>query len=98
MRRKLLLNVLAATFVAMLLGVAAFERSDRASAQTTTPDDKKMPEVIMLGKEAKLGQVTFNHVKHNGGAYNIDKSSPITCVACHHVARPQSEIAKLAAA
>lgn len=94
MRRKLLLNVLAATFVAMLIGIAAFERSDRASAQTTTPDDKKMPEVITLGKEAKLGQVAFNHVKHNGGAYNIDKSSPIACVSCHHVARPQSEIAK----
>ena len=37
----------------------------------------KMPEVITLGKDAKLGQVTFNHVKHNGGTYSIDQTGPI---------------------
>ena len=33
--------------------------------------DIKMPEVIVLGKDAKLGSVTFNHVNHNGGKYSI---------------------------
>lgn len=63
-----------------------------AHAQQTV--DQKMPEVVILGKDAKLGQVTFNHVKHNGGEYGIDKGSPITCVTCHHTARPAAEIAK----
>jgi hypothetical protein len=65
-----------------------------ALAQTSTSDEPKMPEVLTLGKDAKLGTVTFNHVKHNGGAYNIDKSSPIACISCHHVAQPQAEAAK----
>lgn len=54
----------------------------------------KMPEVIVLGKDAKLGPVTFNHRKHNGGAYSIDGSGPIACIECHHVAQPAAEIAK----
>ncbi len=69
------------------------------SAQTQAPpqtqDVPKMPEVLFLGKDAKLGQVTFNHVKHNGGTYSIDKGSPIACTTCHHTARPAAEIAKL---
>lgn len=63
-----------------------------ASAQQD--DTPKMPEVIILGEQTKLGKVIFNHVKHNGGAYNIDKMSPIACVSCHHAAQPDSEIAK----
>ena len=57
-------------------------------------DDPKIPEVITLGKDAKLGAVTFSHVKHNGGTYSIDKGSPISCVTCHHTARPAADIAK----
>lgn len=52
----------------------------------------KMPEVIKLGKGAKLGEVTFNHVKHNSGEYSV--GGPITCIECHHVAQPASEAAK----
>lgn len=57
-------------------------------------DEPKMPEVITLGKDAKLGAVAFNHVKHNGGAYNITPGSPIACISCHHTAQPAAEIAK----
>lgn len=57
-------------------------------------DEKKMPEVIVLGKDAKLGQVTFNHVSHNGGKYSIDGTGPIACVECHHTAQPAAELAK----
>jgi hypothetical protein len=57
-------------------------------------EDPKMPEVVMLGKDAKLGQITFNHVKHNGGTYNITPGTTIACISCHHTARPAAEVAK----
>lgn len=56
--------------------------------------EQKMPEVVVLGKDAKLGQVTFNHVKHNSGAYNITPGTPIACISCHHTAQPAAEVAK----
>lgn len=56
--------------------------------------DTRMPEVIVLGKDAKLGSVTFNHVSHNGGKYSIDGTGPIACTECHHAAQPASELAK----
>jgi cytochrome c553 len=65
------------------------------NAQTTpAAQDIKMPEVIILGKDAKLGQVTFNHVSHNGGKYSIDGTGPIACIECHHTAQPAAELAK----
>lgn len=70
--------------------------SDRPMAQTTTGmtsgQEKTMPEVIILAKGSKQGQVTFNHVKHNSGEYNI--AGPIACIECHHTAQPKSELAK----
>ncbi len=57
-------------------------------------DEPKVPEVITLGKDSKLGAVTFNHAKHNGGAYNISPGTPIACISCHHTAQPAAEIAK----
>lgn len=68
------------------------EGSGRASAQQA--DEPKMPDVVILGKDAKLGQVTFNHVKHNGGTYNITPGTPIACTSCHHTAQPAAEVAK----
>jgi hypothetical protein len=61
-----------------------------AHAQTA----EKIPEVIVLGKDAKLGQVTFNHVSHNGGKYSIDGTGPIACIECHHTAQPAAEVQK----
>lgn len=70
--------------------------SDRPMAQTTagmtSGQEKTMPEVIILAKGSKQGQVTFNHVKHNSGEYNI--AGPIACIECHHTAQPKSELAK----
>ncbi len=57
-------------------------------------DAPKVPEVIVLGQDAKLGKVTFSHAKHNGGTYTIDQSGAIACIACHHVAQPAAEAAK----
>lgn len=52
----------------------------------------KMPEVILLGKGSKQGEIKFNHVKHNSGEYSV--GGPIACIECHHVAQPASEAAK----
>jgi len=57
---------------------------------------KTMPDVIVLGKDAKLGQVTFNHANHNNGKYSISGTAPIACVECHHTAQPACELAKKA--
>ncbi|MBV9243014.1 MAG: cytochrome c3 family protein [Acidobacteria bacterium] len=57
------------------------------------PDTLVMPEVVTLGKDAKLGQVTFNHMKHNGGEYQVNGAA-IACITCHHAAQPASEVAK----
>ena len=61
------------------------------SAQTQTT---KMPEVVVLAKDSKLGTVTFNHVSHNSGTYSIDGTSKIECIECHHTAQPAAELAK----
>lgn len=63
---------------------------EKAAAQVTV----KMPEVIVLAKDNKLGTVTFNHVSHNGGKYSIDGTGPIACIECHHTARPAADVAK----
>jgi len=60
----------------------------RAQVQQTIPD------VIVLGKDAKLGPVTFKHKEHNSSNRNIDGTTPIACVECHHTAQPASEVAK----
>lgn len=54
----------------------------------------KIPEVIVLAKDSKLGAVTFNHVSHNGGKYSIDGTGPIACIECHHTAQPAADLAK----
>src|ERR1051325_10555793 len=57
--------------------------------------DKKPPETIVLAKEAKLGQVAFNHLKHATENRSADLSKPIACVDCHHTAQPAAEAAKV---
>src|SRR5438132_10989800 len=53
------LTIFAAFIFSILLLSAGLNMTRNVSAQ-----GKKPPEVIVLGKEAKLGQVTFNHLKH----------------------------------
>ena len=91
MRTNVLISVLV-LFVAVMFGFVIFGPTNPANAQAA--DEKKMPEIIMLGKDAKLGQVAFSHVKHNGGAYSIVPGQKIDCVSCHHTAQPASELAK----
>ncbi|HQX55583.1 MAG TPA: cytochrome c3 family protein [Pyrinomonadaceae bacterium] len=80
--------------VAFLLAGFLFVDSRGPSAQRITkPTPEKqqvMPEVVVLGKNAKLGRVTFNHLKHNGGEYNA--GGPIACIECHHTAQPAADL------
>lgn len=90
--RKNIITVLGITF-ALIAFMTLELASGGAHAQTTT-DELKMPDVIVLGKDAKLGKITFSHVKHNGGTYTIDQTRTIACISCHHTAQPQAEVVK----
>ena len=79
---------------AALIGASIVYFAGSGYINAQTQEVQKMPEVVMLGKDAKLGQVTFNHIKHNGGTYTITPGTPIACTTCHHTARPAAEIAK----
>lgn len=91
MKKLLFLGVAASLVIG--IGLSAGFSNEHGLAKVE-PQDVKMPEVVVLGKDAKLGQVTFNHVKHNGGTYSIDGTGPIACIECHHAAQPASELVK----
>lgn len=93
MKRVLIFATMAA-FLGIGLLIAAADRSAVRGLAQAMMTDQKMPEVIMLAKDAKFGSVTFNHVKHNGGTYSIDGTGPIACVECHHTAQPATEVVK----
>src|SRR5436190_23818228 len=59
-----------------------------------TSSQGKIPDTIVLAKESKLGQVTFNHAKHATENRSEDLKGPIACVECHHSAQPAAEAAK----
>jgi class III cytochrome C family protein len=74
--------------VLILIAVASGLVLQKTSSQT------KMPETTVLSKEAKLGPVAFNHLKHATENRSADLSQPIACVDCHHTAQPAAEAAK----
>lgn len=84
MKNTILTMIIALLSVIGLSLIAMKWSAEPAFAQEAPP--KPMPEVIVLGKDAKLGQITFNHKKHNGGDYNITPGSKIACISCHHTA------------
>ena len=45
---------------------------------------KTPPETIVLAKEAKLGPVAFNHMKHITENRSPDGARKIECIECHH--------------
>jgi cytochrome c553 len=85
-----LFRILAALIFSILLVASSSRINPDASAQ----DGKKPPETIILAKEAKLGQVTFNHADHFTRNRSADGTKTIACVECHHTAQPASEAAR----
>ena len=90
MKRAISYGLIAAFIVCVVI----FEGNDITAIIANAQTVDKIPETIILGKDAKLGQVTFNHVSHNGGKYSIDGTGPIACIECHHAAQPASEVQK----
>jgi cytochrome c553 len=82
--------ITAAFVLAILAGSMTWKNVPLASAQ-----GGKMPDSIVLAKESKLGQVTFNHADHATKNRSSDLSKPIACVDCHHTAQPAAEAAKV---
>ena len=83
--------IILAVFIFSIVLLSSTSTSTRnASAQ----NGKKPPETIILAKEAKLGQVTFNHLKHITENRSADGTKPIACVDCHHTAQPMAEALK----
>src|SRR6266567_6614258 len=85
--------------VLIILAVFIFSIVLLSSTSTSTPNasaqnGKKPPETIVLGKEAKLGQITFNHLKHITENRSPDGTKQIACVDCHHTAQPAAEALK----
>ncbi len=81
-------NIFRISLVLTLLVVASTLVINRTSSQG------KVPETIVLAKESKLGQVTFNHSKHATENRSADMKGPIACVDCHHTAQPAAEAMK----
>src|ERR1051326_357865 len=55
---------------------------------------KTPPETIVLAKEAKLGPVNFNHLKHITENRSPDGTKKIECIECHQTAQPAAEALK----
>jgi cytochrome c553 len=72
--------------------ILAMEPGSRA--HVSAQDGKKPPDTVVLAKEAKLGQVTFNHLDHITKNRSADGTKAIACVECHHTAQPASEAVK----
>ena len=84
--------------LAICLVVLGLPASSQVSALIGAPvspqEPRKLPDVIVLAKESRLGPVTFNHANHATKSYNISGTGPIACVECHHTAQPAAEVAK----
>ena len=79
----------AAVLVSVLLPLSTSNNFPEVSAQ----DGKKLPEIVTLGTEAKLGTIKFSHIDHTTKNRSIE-GSKISCIECHHVAQPAAEAAK----
>ncbi|MBP6004429.1 MAG: cytochrome c3 family protein [Pyrinomonadaceae bacterium] len=92
MKKNTILFITAIVLTTAFVFLATDLAGTRSNAQK--PEDPKMPDVLVMSKDAKLGQVTFDHKKHTGGTYTIDQSGAIACISCHHTAQPAADIAK----
>ena len=82
------------TISATLIFCIALVCSLRITSDVSAQQEKKPPETIVLAKEAKLGPVPFNHLKHITENRSPDGTKQLTCVECHHTAQPMSEAVK----
>src|ERR1700756_581111 len=79
--------------ITLLSAVVLFSSLSHVTSDVSA-QEKKPPETIILAKESKLGQVTFNHLKHITENRSIDGTKTLACVDCHHTAQPLAEAVK----
>lgn len=84
------LTILTLALVTAVLLLSGWNSSSHVSAQ----EGKKLPDVLVLGPQAKLGGVKFSHTDHVTKNRSVDGTKPIACVECHHTAQPAAEAAK----
>ena len=84
------LTILTLALVSAMLVLGGWNSSVHVSAQ----EGKKLPDVLVLGPQAKLGSVKFSHTDHVTKNRSVDGTKPIACVECHHTAQPAAEAAK----
>lgn len=89
MKTRVMILVAAIAAIAIPTYMSTVQTTNCVQADVVTT----MPEVVTLGKDAKLGPVTFNHLKHNGGEYKVNDKQ-IACTQCHHTAQPAHEAAE----
>src|SRR5205085_7735238 len=77
-----------------VFSIALLSSTSTSTRNASAQNGKKPPETIVLAKEAKLGQITFNHLKHITENRSPDGTKQIACVDCHHTAQPAAEALK----
>jgi len=77
-----------------VFSIALLSSTSSSTRNASAQNGKKPPETIVLAKEAKLGQVTFNHLKHITESRSADGTKQIACVDCHHTAQTVAEALK----
>jgi hypothetical protein len=82
------------TIFALLLFSLALVSTQSLPREASAQDARKMPETMVLSKEAKLGGVAFNHMKHATEKLSPDGTQVVPCVECHHTAQPLAEALK----
>lgn len=65
-----------------------------SGAPSAAQEARKLPDVMKLAPDSKLGPVSFSHTNHTTKNYSLDGTGPIACIECHHTAQPASEVAK----
>jgi hypothetical protein len=86
------MNVL--TIFAASIFAAFLVSSSSTITAVSAQDGKKPPEIIMLGADAKLGPIKFNHLDHITRNSSVDGTTQLACVDCHHTAQPVAEALK----
>lgn len=77
-----------------IIATVLFESPSTITKDASAQDVTKPPEVIILGAEAKLGSIKFNHLDHITKNRSADGTKQIACVECHHTAQPLAEALK----
>jgi hypothetical protein len=81
-------------FAGLIFSILLVSSTSSLTSDVTAQGGKKPPETIILGKDAKLGQITFNHLDHITKTRSIDGTKQLACVECHHTAQPTAEALK----